>query len=67
MDELPNSKHYAWAVKVGMVEVWREDGKLHLRSGLNTPAESPVCSLTKQDALEIATILYHLAQGSPDY
>jgi hypothetical protein len=67
MDELPNSKHYAWAVQVGMVEVWRKDGQLHLRSSLDSPSGSPACSLTKQDALEIATILYHLAQGSPDY
>jgi len=67
MDGLPNSKHYAWAVKTGLIEVWRQDGQLFLRSGMNTPSESPTCSLTKEDALEIATILYHLAQGSPGY
>jgi hypothetical protein len=67
MDNVPDSKHYFWAVRVGSVEVWRQDGQVLLRSGLNTPSDSPVCALTNEDALEIATLLYHLAKGTPGY
>jgi hypothetical protein len=63
----PDSQHYAWAVKSGLVEVWRENGEIRLRSSDNRPSEAPVCSLSDKDALEVATLLYHLASKTPGY
>lgn len=65
----PDSKSqtYAWAVKRGLVEVWRENGEVHLRSSDNRPGDAAVCVLTEDDALQIATLLYHLAKGTPGY
>jgi hypothetical protein len=64
----PNSQsHYAWAVKHGLVEVWRENGAVRLRSSDNRPDDAAVCVLTDNDALEIATLLYHLAKRTPGY
>jgi len=65
--ERQDSQHYSWLVTRGMVEVWREAGEIRLRSSHDTPADAPVCVLTKDDALEIATLLYHLAQGTEGY
>jgi hypothetical protein len=62
-----NSQTYAWAVKKGLVEVWRENGEVHLRSSDNRPSDAAVCVLTDEDALEIATLLYHLAKRTPGY
>ena len=63
----PNSQTYAWAVKLGLVEVWRENGEVPLRSSDNRPGDAAVCVLTDEDALEIATLLYHLAKKTPGY
>lgn len=63
----PNSQTYGWAVKSGLVEVWRENGEVHLRSSDNRPTDAAVCVLTDKDALEIATLLYHLASKTPGY
>jgi hypothetical protein len=63
----PNSQTYVWAVKQGLVEVWRENGAVHLRSSDNRPSEAAICVLTDKDALEIATLLYHLANRTPGY
>lgn len=63
----PNSQTYAWAVKQGLVEVWRENNEVRLRSSDNRPSDAAVCVLTDQDALEIATLLYHLAKKTPGY
>lgn len=65
--ETPNSQHYAWAVKQGLVEVWRESGEIRLRSSDNRPSDATICTLTDEDALEIATLLFHLAQKTPGY
>ncbi|HSH96415.1 MAG TPA: hypothetical protein VK968_19865 [Roseimicrobium sp.] len=62
-----NSQHYAWAVKSGLVEVWRENGQVHLRSSDNRPTDAAKCVLTDEDALEIANLLYHLAKKTPGY
>lgn len=62
-----HSQIYAWAVKRGLVEVWRENGEVHLRSSDNRPSDAAVCILTEDDALEIATLLYHLAKKTPGY
>lgn len=66
-DQQPDSQHYAWAVATGLVEVWREAGSVRIRASHDLPSEAPVCVLTREDALEIATLLYHLAQGTPGY
>lgn len=63
----PNSQTYVWAVKKGLVEVWRENGEVHLRSSDNRPSDAAVCVLTDKDALEIATLLYHLANKTVGY
>ena len=63
----PNSQTYVWAVKKGLVEVWREDGAIHLRSSDNHPCEAAVCVLNDKDALEIATLLYYLANKTEGY
>ena len=60
----PDSEHYSWFVARGLVEVWREAGEIRLRSSHDAPKDAPVCVLTKEDALEIATLLYHLAHGT---
>jgi hypothetical protein len=65
--EPKNSQHYSWVVARGMVEVWREAGEIRLRSSHDAPKDAPICVLTKEDALEIATLLYHLAQGTEGY
>src|SRR5262249_36927013 len=61
----PNSQTYVWAVQQGMVEVWRENGRVRLRSSHDRPGDAPICILTDDDALEIATLLYHLAKRTP--
>jgi hypothetical protein len=63
----PNSQTYVWAVKQGLVEAWRENGEVHIRSSDNRPSDAPICVLTDEDALAIATVLYHLASKTPGY
>ena len=63
----PDSQRYAWAVQQGLVEVWRENGKVCIRSSDNRPGDAAICVLTDDDALEIATLLYHLAKKTPGY
>jgi hypothetical protein len=63
----PDSQIYAWAVKNGLVEVWREDGEVRLRSSDNKPSDAHICVLTEADALEVATLLYHLAKKTEGY
>ena len=63
MDASRNGEnHYVWAVKEGLVEVWREDEAIKLRTSDNRPSEAFVCALAEEDALEIANLLYHLAR-----
>lgn len=62
-----NSKHYAWAVQKGLVETWRDSGQIYMRTTLEENEKASPCQLTKEDALEIATLLYHLAQGTEGY
>jgi hypothetical protein len=66
-DTAPNSQTYAWAVKKGLIEVWRENGEVRLRASDNRPSDAAVCVLTDEDALEIATLLFHLAKKTPGY
>ena len=64
---MQNSKHYAWAVQEGLLETWKENGQIYVRSNINADSNITPCKLTKEDALEIATLLYHLAQGTEGY
>ncbi|MES2826488.1 MAG: hypothetical protein V4732_23075 [Pseudomonadota bacterium] len=62
-----DSKHYAWAVQKGLVETWKDSGQIYIRTTLAEGENVIPCELTKADALEIATLLYHLAQGTEGY
>lgn len=62
-----NSKHYAWAAQKGLVETWKAGGQIYIRTTLAEGENASPCELTKEDALEIATLLYHLAQGTEGY
>ncbi len=52
-----DSKHCAWAVSGGLIQAWRENGGLKLRSSHDDSATAPVCVMSKEDALELATLL----------
>ena len=54
---------FVWLVKSGTVQVWLETNSIHIQT---MPSEGDECQMTRQDALEIATILYQLAQRLPD-
>ncbi len=58
------SQTYAWLVQKGSVNIWKDEQGIHVNTG---PNEKEGSILTNEDALEIGTILYHLAKDTPGY
>lgn len=57
------SQTYAWLVQKGTVNIWKDEQGIHV----NTGNQQEGSILTNEDALEIGTILYHLAKDTPGY
>ena len=61
---MADSQLYCWLVKKGQVRLWREGDAVVLETD---PEGADRCELTKDDALELATILYHIAMRTDGY
>ena len=61
---MADSQLYFWMVKRGQVRLWRDGDSVFLKTDTESADE---CELTQEDALEIATLLYHLAHKTEGY